>query len=345
MFDQRRSRGFIWCAVLFHAATAGTVLGQVTVELGDLPERLVLPAPDGVNQVLEVWIAGGPAISVWLAPEGDGEAQSPPLMLTRINANRYRINLAGREVYDYLKQFEARRQFRVFAETDGNEVARSIAVRYSIGPARGRSSCRWDDLRVPIYQRTQMRLPGRHGTLRVQLEDITRGQVLVSVYGVGGTEIAGRRSMKEGDELPISARGEDYILRLDKLVNRLIGDDYGVFSFSRVDRRDARKIENLLEIIAASDVMFIRHEREFSGKTFAAHLRQKRQYFRPRDGTLAEFIDSVASRSLTSGEPYGVKLSTGETISAADWLNQQASKLGSPSQAAHAEAPSPSTPD
>ena len=345
MSDQRMSRGCICCAALFHAVAAGTVLGQVTIELGDLPERLVLPAPDGVNQVLDVSIAGGPATSVWLAPVRDGQASSPPLMLTRIAANKYRINLAGREVYDYLKQFGAVSQFRVFAETDGKKVAQSIAVRYSIGPPQGRLYDRWDDFRVPIYQRTRMKLPGLHGTLRVQLEDITRGQVLVSAYGLGGTVISSPTSMKEGDELPISVGGEDYILRLDRLVNLLIGDDYGVFSFMPIDRRDARKIEDLLEIIAASDVIFIRHEREFSGKTFAAHLRQKRQHFRPRDATLSEFIDSVASRSLANGEPYGVKLSTGKTIPAADWLNQQASKLGSPSRAVHAEVSPRSTPD
>ncbi len=339
------NRGFLCCAVLFQTVAAGAVLGQVTIELGDVPERLVLPAPEGVNQVLEVSIAGGPATSVWLAPEGDGEAKSPPLMLTRIGADRYQINLAGREVYDYLRKLGSSGQFRVFAENAGQEVAQSIAVRYSIGHARGRLFSRWDDYRVPIYQRTRMKLPGPHGTLRVQLEDITRGQVLVSVYGIGGTVIASHTSMKEGDELPISVGGEDYILRLDRLVNLLIGADYGVFSFMPIDRRDARKIEDLLEIIAASDVMFIRHEREFSGKTFAAHLRQKRQHLRPRDDTLAEFIDSVASRSSANGEPYGVKLSTGETIAATDWLNQQASKLGSPSRTVHGEASSTSTPD
>lgn len=345
MSDRRTSRGFICCAVLFHAVAAGSVLGQVSIELGNVPERLVLPAPDGVNQVLDVSIAGGPATSVWLAPMRDGQASSPRLMLTMIGTGRYRINLAGREVYDYLKQFEAGGQFRVFAETDGNEVARSIAVRYSIGPARGRLFSRWDDFRVPIYQRTRVKLPSRHGTLRVQLDDITRGQVLVSVSGVGGTVIASHTSMKEGDELPLSVGGEDYILRLDKLVNLLIGNDYGVFSFMPIDRRDARKIEDLLEIIAASDVMFIRDERELAGKAFAAHLRQKRQHFRPRDDTLAEFIDSVASRSLTSGEPYGVKLSTGETIAAADWLNQQTPKLGSPSTAGSSETSIDSVPD
>ncbi|MCH8242723.1 MAG: hypothetical protein IH897_08950, partial [Planctomycetes bacterium] len=117
MSDQRMSRGFICCAALFHTATAGTVLGQVTIELGDLPEQLVLPAPDGVNQVLDVFIAGGPATSVWLAPEGDRQASSPLLMLTRIAVNKYRINLAGREVYDYLRKLGSSGQFRVFAET------------------------------------------------------------------------------------------------------------------------------------------------------------------------------------------------------------------------------------
>lgn len=345
MSDRRTSRGYTCCAILFYAATAGTLWGQVTIGLGNVPDKLVLPAPDGVNQILDVSIAGGMATSVWLAAVRDGQASSPRLMLTMIDANRYRINLAGREVYDYLKQFESRGQFRVFAETGGNEVARSVAVRFSIGPARGRLFSRWDDFRVPIYQRTSMKLPGRRGTLRVQLDDITRGQVLVSVYGLGGTVIAGPTSMKEGDELALSARGEEYILRLDRLVNLLIGADYGVFSFMPIDPRDARKIEDLLEMIAASDAMFIRDKREFSGKTFAAHLRQKRQHFRPGDGTLSEFIDSVASRSVANGEPYGVKLSTGKTIAVADWLNQKASQLGSSSTAGSSETSIGSAPD
>lgn len=345
MFDQRMSRRFMAFAVLFHVVAAGTVWGQVTIRLGNVPERLVLPAPDGVNQIIDVSIAGGSATSVWLAPVRDGQANSPPLELTKVDANKYRINLAGREVYDYLKQFEAHDQFRVFAKTDGNEVAQSIAVRYSIGPTRGRLSHRRADFRVPIYQRTQMRLPVPHGTLYVQLQDITRGQVLVSVSGVGGTVIASPTSMKEEDEMSISVGDKKYILRLDRLVNLLLRDDYGLFSFMPIDRRDAGKIEELLKFIAASDVMFIRHEQESSGRTFAAHLRQKRQHFRPRDGTLSEFIDLVASRSVANGEPYRVKLPTGETIAAADWLKQQASKLGPPSPVVHAGVPSSSTPD
>lgn len=73
------------------------------------------------------------------------------------------------------------------------------------------------------------------------------------------------------------------------------------------DREKAR-IDYLLERVGKSPYKFIRNGGRYTGKRAQAHLRWK--YFRNRSQvrTAEEFIDRIATRSKTSGQPYLVEL-------------------------------------
>ena len=59
----------------------------------------------------------------------------------------------------------------------------------------------------------------------------------------------------------------------------------------------------------------------------ATHLRGKHEYYGPRDASLTDFIENVATRSSTTGQRYRVKLPSGDVVAADEWLRGQAAKL------------------
>jgi len=180
---------------------------------------------------------------------------------------------------------------------------------------------------MTIYQRATKILPGTDGSLRVHVGDITAGRVLISIYGPNGDPIIDTVPMQEGDALFLSLLERNYVLRLDKLVNLLVGHDYGVFSLMPSYAWEAKKIDRLLEVIAGSDLTFIRNDQEWSGEMFATLLRDKYEYSGTRYASLSEFIEKVASRSSTTGKPYLVKLPSGDIVDVDTWLRKQAAEM------------------
>lgn len=118
------------------------------------------------------------------------------------------------------------------------------------------------------------------------------------------------------------------MLVVDRLVNLLVGRDFGVFSLMPRDEWERHKIDILLKMIETSDVTFIRNNEELTGAVFAEHLRQKREHLFPGVVSVDQFIDQVASRSSLSGSPYQVKLPDGQILDVATWLPKQAIEIG-----------------
>src|SRR5688572_7551391 len=85
--------------------------------------------------------------------------------------------------------------------------------------------------RVTIRQRQAKVIPGTDGKLHLRLDDITGGQVRVTVErdGEPRATVVGETSVKEGDVLPIDAGGLRVEVIVVELVNAAMGDDYGVF--------------------------------------------------------------------------------------------------------------------
>lgn len=338
MFAGRTTGRFARVAILLALALQASASGQVSIRLDGVPDRLSFPFPDGVNQVLTVTATGGEVTSMWLAPSAKDTAPSRRTMLTKVAEGEYQVNLAGLEVYDLLNPHGPDGEFRIFAETPEGKIARSISVRYTMAVLPGRLDFHWDEAKLTIYQRTSRKLPGIDGSLRVFLGDITGGQVAVSVSGPHGKSLIDGESMQQGDTLALPLPEQEYVLRLDKLVNLLFGEDYGVFSIMPSHAWEGERIDHLLQIVSTSGLTFIRNDYELPAEQFAAHLRQKYEFYGPRNASVTDFIEKVATRSSTTGRPYRVKLPSGDTVDAPTWLKEKAANaLKEPKQGAAAE--------
>ncbi len=100
-----------------------------------------------------------------------------------------------------------------------------------------------DPVQLTIIQRHAKSIPGSNNTVRIQLDDITADQVLLSIRASTNRPIVDTRSVKEGDVIPFDLKRARYFLRVVELKNLLIGNDFGVFEVSTAQpRRPLRHI-------------------------------------------------------------------------------------------------------
>ncbi len=92
---------------------------------------------------------------------------------------------------------------------------------------------------------------------------------------------------------------------------------------------EEQKITELINYIEKSETMFVRNGSEYSGVKAAEHLRMKRQKAGNRIKTAKDFIDFIASKSSSSGEPYYMKFKNGQKIQVRDILNHELKKIES----------------
>lgn len=81
-------------------------------------------------------------------------------------------------------------------------------------------------------------------------------------------------------------------------------------------------IQYLIDRVARSQLSFVRNARPYSGAEAARHLQRKYRHFRDQIHTVDDFIELAATRSLTTGEPYLVIDTAGETTPTSQWLRQ-----------------------
>jgi hypothetical protein len=79
-------------------------------------------------------------------------------------------------------------------------------------------------------------------------------------------------------------------------------------------------IDYLVEFIRASDVVFIRNDKEHTSLEAAEHMLKKYKYAKRKVKTPEDFIKFCASESTVSGKPYHVRLGDGTTLTSAAWL-------------------------
>jgi hypothetical protein len=90
-----------------------------------------------------------------------------------------------------------------------------------------------DEPRFAVQQRRRAEVPGSRGFLTVLLDDITGGQVLLTVEDANGRTVVAQRSVGDGDAVPLNLAGGAFVLIVDRLVNRLIGDDHAELRVAR----------------------------------------------------------------------------------------------------------------
>jgi len=187
--------------------------------------------------------------------------------------------------------------------------------------------------RMNVYQRSSKALPGSDGCIRMHLEDITGGQVGLSILTEDGQAIVEETSVRTGDEAWFRVGDCHYRLSVVRLVNFLFDEDYGTFTISELPpdeleglRPELAEIEALMDIVEESDVTFIRAGDEHTAKKAARHMHDKFDRAKPWIHTVNYFIDKVAGVSWTTGEEYEVKLPDGTVVGAKIWLREQAEK-------------------
>jgi hypothetical protein len=206
-------------------------------------------------------------------------------------------------------------------------------------------------IKMTVKQRTTTAAPGSDGALSLTIDDITRGQVMASLADKEGKAVLAPTSLTAGKSATFKLGGNSYALTLEELDNEFVGEDSATFVIStpssemvestaapasgpgsqtreKSDDQDQEgeraRIDRLIEHVGNLEgVVFIRNGAEHTPAQAAEHLRRKWTAAGDEIATADEFIDKIASKSSTSGEPYRIRLKDGQEIDAGDYLRKQ----------------------
>lgn len=189
---------------------------------------------------------------------------------------------------------------------------------------------------VTLKQRSAAEIPGAPEKLSITVDDITGGQTTVSVRNSESGSLLGPKAMRSGESATFQYQGQDYDLKLGKLENALIGEDFATFTVSggapspaAGSMTESQKIEALISSIEnLGDAKFRRNGKDYEAKEAASHLRRKLDSAGGRVTTAEQFIEHLASKSSTSGEAYEIRFADGKTVKTADFLRAELEKLG-----------------
>ena len=209
---------------------------------------------------------------------------------------------------------------------DANRAAIEVRVGdvttmfdYRIVPARLAVDA---DPTFTVMQRRRGNVPGSRGWLEVSLGDVTMGQVLLAIHDATGRTLVAAHHVAERDPVEIRLADESYVLTIDKLTNRLIGDDWAELSVRPARDFVPDAIAQLIRAVAAADGMtFVREGRDYPPTAAAQLLRARLGSHRGERPTPAQFLE-MASRSTTTGKPYRVRDAAGNERNAKDWLQE-----------------------
>jgi hypothetical protein len=195
---------------------------------------------------------------------------------------------------------------------------------------------------MSVRQRTTTIVPGSDGAVSLTIDDITRGQVMVSLAGPDGDVVLAPASLRPGESAAFKLGEVSYFVVLDELENELVSDDSATLIFTdspptagpAVDAAALRepssselekeKIQRLIDHVGSLEgAVFIRNGQEHTAADAAAHLQRKWDVVAGELATAEEFIDRLASKSSVSGEPYRIRLDDGTETTAGEYLHQR----------------------
>lgn len=212
-----------------------------------------------------------------------------------------------------------------------NPISRLGAV--AVLPAMAATCLATEPLTRCLAQRTSATLPGTSGQISVGLGDITGGRVDVSVWHGDETTAITKMRMKAGNHLPITVGEHQRLLRLDRIENALVGEDYATLSIIEarpVAQTEHDKILRWMRAVEGLDgAKFIRNGSPHTPAETAKHLRKKLDAAGDWVRTAYDFLDGVASRSSLSGESHLVEYPDGRRIPAADCLRAELARIES----------------
>jgi hypothetical protein len=94
-----------------------------------------------------------------------------------------------------------------------------------------------DVVTITVRQRRSRPIPGSDNRIRIHLDDITGGQVIMSISDDRGTVVLEEVSLKPGEVVSFEVNDKEYFARVKELTNVLIGTDIAVIEV--VADRDA----------------------------------------------------------------------------------------------------------
>ena len=120
-----RNLCFSGVSIVVLLAFAVPAVAKPAVELGPVPEPLLLPLPAGSNQFLTAGLSEGQAEAGWVAPAGHADLR---LMLTPAGGGKFKLNLANRDLSRLLRAARSS-AFRVHLRASDGQVARSVKLQ------------------------------------------------------------------------------------------------------------------------------------------------------------------------------------------------------------------------
>ncbi len=186
---------------------------------------------------------------------------------------------------------------------------------------------------MTVKQRSTTAVPGSDGELLLSIDDVTRGQILVTLLPKEKSPLIGPISMKPSMSMDFAWGSGRYVLQLKQLHNAMIGEDFADFVITeattgRTSLTENEKIERLIATIHDLDrATFIRNGVEHTSTEAAAHLRQKWDAARDEIKTARDFIDKIATASSLSGVAYRIRFSDGKEIDSAEFLTQRLTEI------------------
>jgi hypothetical protein len=184
---------------------------------------------------------------------------------------------------------------------------------------------------MTVKQRSTTVVPGSDGQLLLTVDDITRGQVMASFATVAGEAVLPPRSMSADEDATFRLGGSSYSLKLKEFNNALVGEDFASFvvsDSSGTTLTEEDKIEQLISAIAElQGATFIRNGAEHTAAEAADHLRMKWRAAGDEIATAEQFIEAIASKSSTSGQPYQIRMADGEVMEAGEFLRKRLGEI------------------
>lgn len=204
-------------------------------------------------------------------------------------------------------------------------------------------------LELSVKQRTTTPLATDGGGPTITIDDVTRGQAMVSLALDSGRPLLAPTSLREGESASFELEGRTYAVTLKKLTNELVGEDSAVIVVDEqasaattpkgdapdppnddepVKNGDAARIRAIIEHVRTLEgAVFIRNGQEHTPADAADHLQRKWQAATGRITTVAQFIDELATRSSTTGEAYVIRFADGSEQPAGPYLREQLAGL------------------
>jgi len=178
-----------------------------------------------------------------------------------------------------------------------------------------------------VQQRRSAQVPGSNGWLVVCIDDITMGGVLLGIETATGTVVVPAQVVHERDAVEFALADERYVLVIEELRNLLIGEDHAELRVERAAGFQPDRIGQLVRAVGASEDTFVREGKDWTGALAMQFLVARLGSIKGPGPTVDEFVDTIASKSSKTGEPYHVRRKDGTTVTMQEWLQAARKEL------------------